>query len=110
MSMTLTTATARLARDVPQAEHHIDQALIFLGGIMSTMVNARTLPEVGPGTGEMALHHVGKAIDGLVGVSGEIARAHGRLRKIYKETAIGDTDDDCPPSKGVIQSNLRVAS
>lgn len=93
MTLNISAATARLAREVPQTEHNIDQALIALSNLMSSMVTARQIEGVAPGTGEMAIQHVGKAMEGLIAASGEVAKAHARLRKIYQETAGFDTDD-----------------
>lgn len=91
MTLTISSATARLARQVPQAERDIDTAIIALNNLMSSMVAARHVEGVLPGTGETAIQHVGKAIEGLMIASGEVAKAHGRLRKIQEETGIGVT-------------------
>lgn len=93
MTMTFSAASARLARQVPQTEQEIDQALLALSNLMASMVAARNIEGMAPGTGEMAIQSVGKAIEGLVSASGEMAKAHARLRKIYEEKAGFDLDN-----------------
>lgn len=102
VSLTISSATARLARQVPQAEHDIDQALMALTSLLNSMVAARHADDVTAGTGELAIQHVGKAIEGLVTASGEVAKAHGRLRKIYQEYAQGDLSD-CPNGSAALR-------
>ncbi len=109
MTMTLSSATARLAREVPQAEHGLDQAIILMSSLLTSMVTARNIPGVAAGTGEMAIQHVGKAIESLVSASGEMAKAHGRLRKVYQETSIGDVGD-CPSGAVLHQEVTSLAS
>lgn len=108
MTLNISSATARLVREVPQAEHDIDQALIALSSLLNSMVVARNVSGVAAGTGEVAIQHVGKALEGLISASGEIAKAHGRLRKIYQETAQGDFSD-CPPPSANLKSVVNSA-
>jgi hypothetical protein len=108
MTMTISAATARLARQLPEAEHDIDQALMALTTLLNSMVAARSAEGVAPGTGEMAIQHVGKAIEGLISASGEVAKAHGRLRKIHQETGLADVGD-CPPASAALTDAARLA-
>ncbi|WP_206240895.1 hypothetical protein [Novosphingobium terrae] len=108
MTMTISAATARLARQLPQAEQDIDQALMALTTLLNSMVAARSAEGVAPGTGEMAIQHVGKAIEGLISASGEVAKAHGRLRKIHQETGLADIGD-CPSGSATLTETARLA-
>jgi len=95
MSMTVNTALARLSRQVPQAEEDIDQALISLSSLLTTMVTARRDTATSGGNSQIAVQQVARAIEGLVTASAEMARAHGSLRKVSVEKGIGDLEP-CP--------------
>lgn len=96
MAMTTSSAFARLTREVPQAETDIDQALISLSSLLTTMVTARRDTHTTGAASQAAVLNISRAIDGLVAASCEMAQAHGKLRKISVEKGTGDLEE-CPP-------------
>lgn len=92
-----TSATiTRLERDVPEAELRIDDALVAVSSLFTSIVSARR--EIGgvPAVeGQATIHRLAKAQLALVGVSGEMLRVHGDLVRIGKETAGYDLHE-CP--------------
>ncbi|MEY4160194.1 MAG: hypothetical protein RLZZ136_815 [Pseudomonadota bacterium] len=98
MTMNTQSALARLTRQVPQAEQDIDQALISLSSLLTTMVTARRDTETGGLNSQVAVQQVSRAIEELVSASNEMARAHGSLSKIAVEKGVGDMTE-CPKWK-----------
>lgn len=110
MTMTVPAAFARLTRQVPQAESDIDQALISMSSLLTTMVTARRDTGTSGAASQAAVISVSKAIEGLVDASTEIARAHGALRKVSVEKALGDLEE-CPTTPtGLETSNRQLAA
>jgi len=107
MTMTVNSALARLSRQVPQAEGDIDQALISLSSLLTTMVTARRDTATTGSSSHIAVQQVTKAIEGLVSASAEMARAHGSLRKISVEKGVGDLEE-CKPGASALP-DLRAA-
>ena len=104
MSSIIASTAARLQRDVPAAEGRIDDALVAIASLMTTIVTARrdiaSIPAV---AGQATIHRLAKAQLALVGVSGDVLRVHGELARIGTETAGYDLHD-CPkvaPSAGL---------
>ncbi len=95
MSNELTAMTARLQREVPIAETRIDDALIAVSSLMTSVVTARRVTGVAAKTGQGTIIRLAKAQLSLVEVSGDILRAHGELAEIGKETAGYDLRE-CP--------------
>jgi hypothetical protein len=108
MTMTVQAALARLSRQVPQAEEDIDQALISLSSLLTTMVTARRDTATAGGNSQIAVQQVSRAIEGLVSASNEMARAHGSLRKVSVEKGVGDTE--ACPTKGVELAPDQIAA
>ena len=103
MSSIIASTAARLQRDVPAAEGRIDDALVAIASLMTTIVTARrdiaSIPAV---AGQATIHRLAKAQLALVGVSGDVLRVHGELARIGTETAGYDLHE-CPevaPSAG----------
>jgi hypothetical protein len=103
MSNIITSMAARLQRDVPSAEGRIDDALVAVSTLMTTIISARRdiggVPVV---AGQATIQRLAKAQLALVGVSGEVLRVHGELTRIGAETAGYDLHE-CPeiaPSAG----------
>ncbi|WP_447953178.1 hypothetical protein [Sphingopyxis chilensis] len=88
--------TARLARDVPAAEIRIDEALIAMSSLMTSVVTARRDTVGVPATkGHAAIRRLMQAQLALVDVSGAVMRVHGELVAIGRETAGYDLHE-CP--------------
>ena len=102
MSNEITITAARLIRDVPAAEVRIDDALIALSSLMTSVVTARRNTVGVPAVkGQAAIRRLVKAQVALVGVSGEILRVHGELADIGRETAGYDLHE-CPSIAGTV--------
>jgi hypothetical protein len=88
--------TARLARDVPAAEIRIDDALIAMSSLMTSVVTARRDTAGVPAIkGHAAIRRLMRAQMALVDVSGAMLRVHGDLAEIGRETAGYDLHE-CP--------------
>ena len=104
MFNSITSAAARLQCDVPATEFRIDDALVAVSSLMTTIVTARrdigSIPAV---AGQATIHRLAKAQLALVGVSGDVLRVHGELARIGTETAGYDLHE-CPesPSSAVL--------
>lgn len=97
MSENIAAMTARLQRDVPNAEISIDDALIAVSSLLTSVVTARRATGVPAKTGQGTIIRLAEAQMSLVKVSGSILRAHGELAEIGKETAGYDLRE-CPPA------------
>ena len=64
MAMTIPSAVARLTREVPQAETDIDQALISLSSLLTTMVTARRDTQTTGASGQAAVLSI---FEGFIG-------------------------------------------
>ncbi|EZP83996.1 hypothetical protein BV97_01189 [Novosphingobium resinovorum] len=96
MPVSISAMTARLEREVPDAEFRIDDALVAVSTLMTSVVTARRdirgVPAV---EGQATIQLLAKAQLALAGVSGDVLRAHGHLVRIGKETAGYDLHE-CP--------------
>ncbi|ALC11438.1 hypothetical protein [Sphingopyxis sp. 113P3] len=97
MSDTFAAMAARLQREIPNAENRVDDSLIALSSLMTSVVTARRATGVPAKTGQRTILRLAKAQLSLVEVGGELLRAHGELAEIGKETAGYDLRE-CPPS------------
>jgi hypothetical protein len=96
MSKEITITAARLIRDVPAAEVRIDDALIAVSSLMTSVVTARRDTAGVPATkGQATIRRLMKAQMALVDVSGDILRVHSELANIGRETAGYDLHE-CP--------------
>ena len=96
MPKEITISAARLIRDVPAAEGRVDDALIAVSSLMTSVVTARRdTAGVSPVKGQAAIRRLMRAQMALVGVSGDILRVHGELADIARETAGYDLHE-CP--------------
>ncbi|MGV7123090.1 hypothetical protein [Sphingopyxis sp. 550A] len=96
MSNEIAIAAARLVRDVPAAEVRIDDALIAVSSLMTSVVTARRDTKGVPATrGHATIRRLMKAQVALVDVSGDILRVHGELSDLGRETAGYDLHE-CP--------------
>lgn len=109
MSQAITITAARLIREVPAAEVRIDDALIAVSSLMTSVVTARRDTNGVPATrGQATIRRLMKAQMALVDVSGDILRVHGDLADLGRETAGYDLHE-CP-SLGEAGIGARVAA
>ena len=96
MSEYIQLAAARLRQQVPAAELRIDDALIAVSSLMTSVVTARRdTPGVPGARGHATIQRLAKLQTALVGASGEVLRVHGELAGIARETAGLDLHE-CP--------------
>jgi len=96
MSNLIHTITTRLEREVPQAEFRIDDALVAVSSLMTTLATARRdIRDIPPVRGQATMKRLATAQLALLDVSGEVLRVHGELAVIGKETAGYDLHE-CP--------------
>lgn len=99
MSLDLNTATARIARQLRDAEQATDQAIIKSAELMATLVKARADSGVVVHTGQRALIRLVRAQQALVDGSSGIFRVHDEMAGIGKTLGIFDEPNSTPPSK-----------
>ncbi len=110
MSSIIPTMTARLEREVPDAEFRIDEALVAISSLMTSIVTARRdIKGVPPVKGQATIQRLAKAQLALVDVSGDILRVHGDLVQIGKETAGYDLHE-CPAIAGDAPHHLQIVA
>lgn len=105
MSHNIAAMTARLEREVPNAETSIDDALIAVSSLITSVVTARRVTGVPAKTGQGTIIRLAEAQMSLVKLSGSILRAHGELADIGKETAGYDLRE-CPASASAAATPL----
>lgn len=110
MSNSVQTITSRLEREVPEAEYRIDDALVAVSSLMTTLAAARRdIRGVPPARGHTTMKRLATAQLALVGVSGEVLRVHGELAEIGKETAGYDLHE-CPQFAGRAAHHIRAVA
>lgn len=97
MTMTVSVAQMRIARDLHSAEAALDDALLRQARLLETMITARRETGSEPFIGQEALLRLAKSQQAILDAGNEMARVHGRLRHIQSEVGGGD---DCPPMAG----------
>lgn len=86
----------KLQRQIPAAETRIDDALIAVSSLMTTIVTARRdTGDVRPAKGQATIHRLAKAQLALMDASGGVLRVHGDLAGIARESA-GLDPHECP--------------
>lgn len=99
MSMTIAAATARISRQLPEAELTLDSALLASARLMESMLLARQAEGVSGCVGQTALMRLAKAQRTMIESQNDMLRIHEELLGIGREVkAIGDDDETCPPS------------
>lgn len=96
MSMKIKMASDRIAQDMSNTETTVDQALLSVADLMSSLVHARLETGVPAATGQAAILRLAKAQMALVDASSDVLRVHGELKKVSREHAWGD-EHECPP-------------
>ena len=100
MSMNRTVAQLRIAREIQDAELALNEALLKQTSLFTSLVTARRETGVAAFVGQDALMRLNKSQQQLLSAGGDLARVHGRLLEIGRETNGGV--DDCPPPAGII--------
>ena len=106
MSYEIKKATDQIGQDMPHTEYSIDQALVSVSDLMSTLVKARLSTGVPASTGQAAILRLAKAQMALVDASNDVLRVHGELKKIGKEYA-GPDLHECPPQAS-LEENVKL--
>jgi triphosphoribosyl-dephospho-CoA synthetase len=96
MSMNKTVAQLRISRELIEAEHALNEALLRQSNLFSTMLVARRDTQVGSVLGQDALMRLAKAQQTLLSAGGDLARVHSRLREIGESFDLIRAGDDCP--------------
>ena len=107
MSMKIKMASDRIAQDMSNTEATVDQALLSIADLMSSLVHARIETGVPAATGQVAIRRLAKAQMALVDASSDVLRVHGELKKVGQEHA-GYDDLDCP-SHGFTKEDVRLS-
>lgn len=94
--MSIIKTVERLQQDVPHAETCIDEALIAVSSLMTSIITARRDENVPGSTGQATIVRVHKAQTSLIEASGNVLRAHSDLVRIGREKAGFDLHPDCP--------------
>lgn len=106
MRMTVPVAQMRIVRDLREAEAALDEALLKQASLLSTMVTARRETGSEPFVGQEALMRLTKSQQTLLSAGGELARVHGQLLDVQRETGVGE---ECPEDEKANSSGQRVA-
>ncbi len=94
MKMTIPVAQVRISRTLREAEAALDEALVKQSELLLTMIEARRETGSAPFLGLEAMLRLTKSQQTLLAAGGELARVHGGLLDVQRETGYGD---DCPP-------------
>ncbi len=109
MSKSINDAATRLGRQVPHAELSIDDALIAVSVLMTSIVTARRdVADIPAARGQAAIRRLAKAQAALIDASGDVLRVHGDLRSIGRELAGYDLHE-CPKLAGEVTHLQAVA-
>ena len=96
MSMSLDVAQMRIARELRDAEHALDDALLRQPSLLSSIISARRETDVEPFTAQEALMRLAKSQQTLLTAGGDLARVHGGLLSTAIEHGILH---DCPKDR-----------
>lgn len=108
--MSIIRTADRLQRDVPVAEASIDDALIAVSLLMSSVVAARRETGVPARTGQATIQRLVKVQMSLVAASGDVLRVHGELSRIGQECAGLDVHEECPKASGAATPHLTAVA
>ncbi len=109
MPSSIEDTTIRLSRDVPTAEFKIDDALVAISILMTSVVTAkRDTPDVPAARGQATIRRLAKAQAALIDASGDVLRVHGDLLSIGREVAGYDLHE-CPRVAGHVAPLQAVA-
>ena len=103
MSIPLPAATARIARQLRDAETKTDAALLAATELMTTLIQARSNPAVAVHTGQRALHRLVRAQQSIIQGSSDIFRVHDEMSAIGREMCLLD-ESGSTPSSGLLEA------
>ena len=86
--MTKDVAQMRLTKKMKDAEAALDAALLSQSELFGTMIVSRRDTNSDPLTGHQALLRLVKAQQALLAAGGDLARVHGGLLELARETGI----------------------
>lgn len=95
MSMNTTSATARLQRELPEAEAAINTAMLQVSATLHAAIVAKHDTRHTSSTAHAALLRMHRSVGELINASSELRRAHGELVKVGVEVGTMD-EPTCP--------------
>jgi len=99
MTMTISAATARITRHLPETELSFDNALLASTKLMESMLLARQAEGVAALSGQNAIMRLAKAQRSLIESQNDLLRVHGELLGLGREVkAITDEPGNCEPT------------
>lgn len=101
MSMSISVAQLRIARDLTEAEQALNDALIKQSSLFLSMLTARKETQSAAFLGHEALLRISKSQQSLLAAGGDLARAHNRMLNVQSEVM---GIDDCPPDLPMVPS------
>lgn len=108
MSITLNAATARISRELPEAELSLDSALLASTRLMESMLLARQVEGLQIFTGQHALMRLAKTQRSLIESQNDMIRVHRELLRVGQDVkAVGDSGD-CPKNASATMEPLRL--
>ncbi|WP_159981587.1 MULTISPECIES: hypothetical protein [unclassified Novosphingobium] len=103
MSMTIAVATARISRQLPEAEVSLDSALLASAQLMETILLTPQEEGQEPYVRQAALMRLARAQRLLIESQNEMLRVHEEVLGIGREIeAVGDDDGNCPEQTGLL--------
>lgn len=103
MSMTISAATARISRQLPEAEVSLDSALLASARLMESMLLARQAEGVTNFAGQDALLRLARSQRSLIESQNDMIRVHRALLHAGREVkAIIDEPEACPASATLV--------
>lgn len=108
MSNKFEVAADRLSQKVPAAEACLDDALISLSSLITTLVQVRKATGVAPSTGQGTIFRLTKAQMALVTVSNDVLRAHKDLSDLADVHAGMDLHE-CPKAEAQVSTITKLA-
>lgn len=99
MSLTLSSATARIAREIVATEVAFAEATTATANTIATVSTASVEVSGAPkGEAQVALRHLQRATSRLMDAQADVLRAHAKLREIGREM-MGPEEPWCPDEK-----------
>ena len=107
MPMTIPVAQMRITRDLRDAEAALDDALLKQTMLLASMITARRETGSEPFLGHETMLRLAKSQQTLLTAGGDLARVHGGLLEVQRETGVGA---ECPPNKPTGQAPNEIAA
>ena len=110
MSLTPSSAFARISRQLRDAELKTDAALLAAADLMSSLLRARAVADVAPHKGQHALIRLARAHQSIIEGSSDIFRVHDVMAGIGTELGLFDESTPTDPFKAIDdQSDQKAA-